>query len=82
LIPPTGEHPHLVLCGVSSELQLHGIAHRLSRLAIAHRTFHEPDLGGQLTAACTQPLCGLERQPLRRYGCLKLTSFHPQGQTR
>jgi hypothetical protein len=75
------EHPHLVLCGVASELALAGVAARLSRLAIDHRVFREPDLGGQLTAACTQPLRGRQRMPLRRYACLTLRSANPTGPT-
>jgi len=82
LIPPTDDHPHLVLCGIHSELALAGVVARLSRLAIAHRTFCEPDLGGQLTAVCTQPLRGRQRLPLRRYGCLALPNTNPKGQTR
>jgi len=80
LIPTSDEHPHLVLCGISSELALAGVVARLSRLAIDHRVFREPDLGGQLTAACTQPLRGDRRRPMRRYACLTLPTANPQGQ--
>lgn len=81
LIPSADEHPHLVLCGVASELALTGVVARLSRHAIAHRTFREPDLGGQLTAVCTQPLRGDRRRPLHRYGCLTFSNLDPTGQT-
>jgi hypothetical protein len=74
LFPPGDEHPHLVLCGARSEFSLEDIAARLARLAIAHQPVFEPDLGGQLTALCTEPLRGSRRVPLRRFSLLR-TSF-------
>ena len=70
LFPPGDEHPHLVLCGIGSEIELLNVLARLARLDIAFRPFCEPDLGGELTSLCTRPLRGDERLPLRHFRCL------------
>jgi len=71
LLPPGDEHPHLVLCGVSSEQRLRLILHRLQRLRIDCRPFHEADLDGELTAIATAPVRGDCRRHFRRYQCLR-----------
>ena len=71
LFPPGDEHPHLVLCGVRSEIALQSVIVRLRRLTVAHQPFYEPDLGGQLTALCTEPLRGDRRRGLRGYTLLR-----------
>ena len=71
LLSTEDEHPHLVLCGVDSELKLRNLLRRLERHKIAFRAFWEPDIDGQLTALATQSLRGDQRLPLRRYQCLR-----------
>jgi hypothetical protein len=71
LIPPGGEHPHLVLCGVRSERELRILRRRLVSHGVGHRAFLEPDLGHSLTAICTQPVRGPTRRIFRRYQCLR-----------
>lgn len=71
LWPPGDEHPHLVLCGVTSLPQLHGVRERLHSLGIPLRTFSDADLGGDLTALATAPLRGQQRRAMRRYQLLR-----------
>lgn len=71
LLPPGDEHPHLVLCGVRSELQLRKVLRHLERIEVAFRTFFEPDLEGQLTAVATEVVRGELRDSFRRYQCLR-----------
>jgi hypothetical protein len=69
--PLADEHPHLVLCGGRSEIALQAVILRLERLKVRHQPFYEPDLGGQLTAICTQPLRDERRRGLRGYTLLR-----------
>jgi len=71
LLPADDEHPHLVLCGVKSEQQLHTVQRHLDRIGIAFRSFFETDLDGQLTALATEPVRGHRRSLLRKYRCLR-----------
>jgi hypothetical protein len=71
LLPPGDEHPHLVLCGVKSEAQLHTVLRRLNRIGVASRSFSDTDLGGRLTAIATAPVKGALRACFRRYQCLR-----------
>jgi hypothetical protein len=75
---PADEHPHLVLCGIRSEVALQGVMLRLRRQSIRHQPFYEPDFGGQLTAICTEPLRDERRRGLRGYTLLRgPPSFYP-----
>jgi hypothetical protein len=71
LFPPGDEHPHLVLCGIRSEIALQSVLLRLQRLQIRHQPFLEPDLGDQLTAVCTEPVRDERRRGLRGYTLLR-----------
>jgi hypothetical protein len=70
-LPPGGEHPHLVLIGVSSEQALGHVLSRLQALGVICGTFREPDLGHELTAIATEPISGARRRFFRRYQCLR-----------
>jgi hypothetical protein len=61
LLPSEQEHPHLVVCGVPDEVRLGTCLDRLRRAGVRFRAFHEPDLGGALTAAATEPVRGAQR---------------------
>lgn len=56
LISSEQAHPHLVLCGVKSELALMRQYARLLAAGIRVQPFHEPDRNGELTAIATEPL--------------------------
>jgi hypothetical protein len=69
-LPSHAEHPFLVVCGVRDERRLGLCRDRLGRAGIRFRAFHEPDLGGQLTALATEPLRGPQRHFFRDYQLL------------
>lgn len=65
------KHPHpsgnyMVLCGASSEDELHTIAEMLYNNGIGYEMFFEPDIDGY-TAIATHPLRGEQRKPLKRF---------------
>ena len=64
-LPCDHEHPFLVVCGVRDEVRLGRCLDRLRAAGVRFRAFFEPDLGGQLTAAATEPLRGQQRQLMR-----------------
>jgi hypothetical protein len=65
-------HPHLVLCGISSESQLENAMCKAQAAGIRCFPFNEPDIGGQLTAFATEPLSEETRRHFRRYNLLCL----------
>ena len=72
------EHPHLVLIGVRSELQLVNAHRRLSALGVrCSQPFCEPDMGDQLTAFATEPVSGDSRQLFKNYQCLREVDLLP-----
>jgi hypothetical protein len=71
LIPPDGQHPHVVVCEVGSIDSLLRAADRLSRSNIRHRLFFDPDLGCAPTALATEPMRGSLRALFRRFPLLK-----------
>jgi hypothetical protein len=75
LFPEHLPHPHLVLCGVSSQRQLFQCLDYLGRSRVSCRTFYEPDRGDELTAIATEPIFGPRRRIFRRYRCLGQSSF-------
>jgi hypothetical protein len=60
-LPPEHEHPHLVVCGVRDEASLGSCLDDLRRAGVRFRAFREPNLGGELTAAATEPVRGTQR---------------------
>jgi len=75
LLPAELPHPHLVVCAVADERQLFRCLDRLRRFGIAHRAFHEPDRGNELTAIGTEPISGERRRIFKRYRCLSDPGF-------
>ena len=75
LLPAELPHPHLVVCAVRGERELFQCIDRLRRFGIAYHAFHEPDLGNELTAIGTEPVCGERRQVFKRYRCLSQPGF-------
>ena len=71
LLSPEDDHPHLVVLGVKSELQLRNALARLTRHGIRCKPFYEDDLGNQLTSFATEPISGDSRQLFKSYQCLR-----------
>lgn len=61
LIPKDIDHPHLVLCSIEPSRLLE-YAESLEYYGVSHKVFHEPDLGGIMTALATSPLSGKHRK--------------------
>lgn len=70
-ISPDEEHPHLVLCGVGSEIQLSNAYSKLKAHGVVVEPFYEADLDGQLTAIASEPIFGEQRRLFRRYNLLE-----------
>ena len=64
------DHPHLVVCGVKGEINLHKVAKKLEDNSIRYRGFIEPDRNNELTSIATEPVFGKQRQFFKRYRCL------------
>ena len=76
LIPAGIDHPHLVLLGVEDERRLRSVINRLEASGVKYRTFHEADIGHQLTAVATEPVYSEEHRRLfKRY---QLLNYIPQ----
>lgn len=69
-LPSPYEHPFVIVCGVRDERRLGQCLRRLEAAGIRFRAFFEPDLGGQLTAAATEPVRGNQRRLFRRFQLL------------
>jgi hypothetical protein len=57
LIPAELVHPNLVLLQVPDEQAVISTADQLVLRGIAHSVYREPDIGGEITALATKPLC-------------------------
>jgi len=68
-LPPDLVHPHLIVLGARSEIDLACIAARLDRNQVRFRKFCEPDLGDQWTALATELVSGNRRALFKRYQC-------------
>ena len=71
-IPPSMEHPHLVLCGVDSESQLNTIAKKLRNHGIDIKEWYEADRNDELTAIASEPVSGETRRLFKNLTLLKL----------
>jgi hypothetical protein len=78
-IPADAEHPSVILCGARDEAALQKILRRLQRLGVPHETFHEPDIGHQLTAIATAPIHGEDRQLFKHYQLLHEHEIAQEG---
>lgn len=67
----SGEHPSVIICEVKSEHKLREIATELSGKNIKYSAFHEPDIGGQLTAIASEPLRLEKRDAFKRFQLLR-----------
>lgn len=65
-----GMHPSIVLCVVKSEIKLQATMKELSSQRIKFSAFYEPDIGNQLTAIASEPLCGADRNAFKRFQLL------------
>ena len=62
---------HIVLIGLPSQSKLLQTAEHLSTHDIPFKMFYEPDDDAGYTAIATQPLCGDQRKPLRKFRLLE-----------
>lgn len=65
LIRPDADHPHLVFCTVADRHALALMGRELRVAGVRYAEFREPDMDGQPTALCTEPL-GPDRRRLFR----------------
>lgn len=65
------EHPSVIVCGVKTETQLETVMKRLKEQGIRFALFREPDIGNQLTAIATEPICDADRGFFRKFQLLK-----------
>ena len=72
IIDEKDEHPSLVLCVENSKEDLERSLLWLNAMNIRSICFHEPDLGGELTAIATEPLTFDVRKRLKNFKLLKL----------
>lgn len=70
-LKPDDEHPSLILCSVKGEEQLRRAADEVEKQGIRIKRFYEPDIGNQMTAFATEPLCGEARKAMRKYQLIK-----------
>lgn len=71
---PSGEvHPNVIVCGLPDEQALTLCVAHLAHLGVRHRTFCEPDLGGQRTAIATEPVPRVRKRLFRKYRLLGST---------
>jgi hypothetical protein len=66
-----GDHPSVIICGVSSETKLLNAMDRLYNEGIYYKEFREPDIGDELTAIATRPLYGDERRFFKKYQLIR-----------
>jgi hypothetical protein len=69
-IPPSYEHPHLVLLGVSGEQELLSAARDINHVGIDCKIFREEDIGNQATALATECISGRQRRFFSGYKLL------------
>ena len=74
-LTPESEHPHLVLCAVSSQARLLAAADHLFRNEVRFTLFREPDRGDEATALATEPLAGARCRLMERFRCLQIADF-------
>jgi hypothetical protein len=73
-LSPPEQHPSVIVCGVRDERRLYRCLDRLRAAGIRCRPFHEPDLGNELTAVATEPLCGDRRELVSGFPLLTVNS--------
>lgn len=70
LFSPELDHPHLVVCGIRDERQLHRALRKVEQAGIKCCPFYEPDRGNELTSFATEPVFSDRRHIFKRYNCL------------
>ena len=66
------DHPYVVLLAAKNEQRLHRAHEYLVENGVQHACFYESDLGHELTAVATEPICDGERRKLfLKYQLLK-----------
>lgn len=65
-------HPHIVLCEVSNENEIKSLISLLENSDIDFVFFREADIGNQITALSTEPICGKKRRIFKKFRLLKI----------
>lgn len=77
-LPQDAEHPSVILLGVKTEAKLKECADKLRDAGFRTKEFREPDIGDQLTAVATEPICCPERRKFfKKYQLLKGCEHEP-----
>ncbi len=67
----TQEHPHVIICGIKSEVGLLQEQSKLTAIGIKTKMFYEPDIGNQATAFATEIIVGETRKYFKKYQLIK-----------
>ena len=65
------DHPYVVILAAKNEQRLHRVRKYLVENGIKHAHFYESDIGNELTALATEPICGDRRELFSKYQLLK-----------
>lgn len=68
---PPKDH-YLVICTVKNEAQLHKAMSQLDLAKIKYIQFNEPDINNELTAICSEVVCGSQREAFKKYQLLRI----------
>ena len=66
-IPPSHDHPHLVLLSVADETELLETCDKLRLRGVGHVSYREPDMGNEMTAIASGLIRGKDRNVFRKY---------------
>ena len=60
-------HPSVIICSVEDERALQKAICKIEQSGIKYKEFLEPDIGNQLTAVATEPVCGDQRKVFKKF---------------
>jgi hypothetical protein len=66
-----GEHPSVIVIGITNELKLLKVIDYLNEKGIDHSSFNEQDLNDELTAVATIPLEDNQKSLFKKYRLLR-----------
>ena len=63
----TPRHPSVIICSVEDEKALQKAIFKVEQSGIRYKAFLEPDIGNQMTAIATEPVCGKQRKVFKKF---------------
>ena len=60
-------HPSVIICSVEDERALQKAIFKIEQSGVKYKAFLEPDIGNQLTAIATEPICGDGRKVFKKF---------------